>query len=914
MSDVIINFKVDGADDGAKSINDMAQTTDELNAAISKNNKQIKTYAQQIKELRKEMIALGPRTAENAKQYDSLAASVDALVAEQDNLIANTGKLENTLKNLGGPLAGIGRGMQIYGDTIKNARAAMIQLTNTFPILRNAIAATGIGALVVVLGLLIAAGMKAFKTFEPLQLAVKNLGSSFSLLGKFITPLVDLVGNVLTGAFNGFAKAIAFVTGNMEEYRKEQERNARSMSVDKQIKEIERMTAVIETAMKSNSELLTQQEKAINQLTTEYLKTRSEILKNELLTEQERNTAITKLEENYRLAKDRTIREIREQQNQKRKLTDEEIRQLKELQNLIQRQVSERLKLLTVNKMEGEQNAKILEDYRKRVEDLNALFNTTISPIQKVQSEFNRLFGEVLQDKGKPVLDDFVADIDILFNRLRDIASTPGVLHVFNREIDKLTEKVSENPIFNEESQKAIVGYSENFKGLFKLVNQFGIEVFNLTNEQILLDQQLKNTNLTVEEQNTIINKKISLDKEALHIIKERLKANKMLTDDEALNNKIIEEYIVKFKEYNVAIFDFQKGIQSVNEDVNKLVNELAKLRGEKALLETFITQNMDVLVNGFIQTYGTFVSTTKDMNKTMVDEAGEFLDFLEKIKAIYPQLANVGQEYVMAIKKAWEQRGKETEAIIKEMNMRVNSSNLDRMLYELNKQKEMDMQLLIQRKATNEQLLELDKNYQKMKNRIIAQGAADMVDISAQSIGLIGDLMNSESKSFRTMKFIEAQLMAITSAIRAYEIGLTYGGPAGPILGPTLAAATFAAQTKKAAEILKVPEPQRPQATSRIGDNPSYFGYYEDGGWVRGPRHSQGGVFANMEGGEYVINRRSMNIPGVADMASALNNLTQLKTTTPEEKPTIIKTYVVSSDMTEQQRKDKMIKKLSRF
>ena len=61
-------------------------------------------------------------------------------------------------------------------------------------------------------------------------------------------------------------------------------------------------------------------------------------------------------------------------------------------------------------------------------------------------------------------------------------------------------------------------------------------------------------------------------------------------------------------------------------------------------------------------------------------------------------------------------------------------------------------------------------------------------------------------------------------------------------------------------------------QGASLVGNLVS--GIFADGGIIKGPSHSAGGVIIEAEGGEAVINKRSMDIPGVKEIASYLNEL----------------------------------------
>lgn len=50
--------------------------------------------------------------------------------------------------------------------------------------------------------------------------------------------------------------------------------------------------------------------------------------------------------------------------------------------------------------------------------------------------------------------------------------------------------------------------------------------------------------------------------------------------------------------------------------------------------------------------------------------------------------------------------------------------------------------------------------------------------------------------------------------------------------------------------------------------------GLFADGGLLKGPSHDKGGIWVNAEGGEGIINKRSMSIPWVRDLASELNQI----------------------------------------
>lgn len=193
---------------------EVKETGDEFEKTEDKS----KALRTQIRELTNQLQGLGPRTAENATQFDALNSRLQELREVQEDVGFQTQKLDDALSQLPGPIGKAASLFKVFDDGLKNARAAMVSLTNTFPILKSAIAATGIGALVIILGALVAAVIKAFNTFKPLQDAVGRLGVLFDTLEKAIQPLIDLIGEGLVVVLDALARSLAFVTGQTEEY------------------------------------------------------------------------------------------------------------------------------------------------------------------------------------------------------------------------------------------------------------------------------------------------------------------------------------------------------------------------------------------------------------------------------------------------------------------------------------------------------------------------------------------------------------------------------------------------------------------------------------------------------------------------------------------------------------------------
>jgi hypothetical protein len=113
-------------------------------------------------------------------------------------------------------------------------------------------------------------------------------------------------------------------------------------------------------------------------------------------------------------------------------------------------------------------------------------------------------------------------------------------------------------------------------------------------------------------------------------------------------------------------------------------------------------------------------------------------------------------------------------------------------------------------------------------------------------------------------------------------------------------------------------------------GEKPAAIGStFAKGGLLRGPRHSEGGIktsFGELEGGEYVINRRSTAsfLPLLTAINSAGNrkyqdggmtfNMDTVQAMMAAQQAPIVKTYVVASDMTSQQEANKKLMDLAKI
>jgi hypothetical protein len=171
-----------------------------------------------------------------------------------------------------------------------------------------------------------------------------------------------------------------------------------------------------------------------------------------------------------------------------------------------------------------------------------------------------------------------------------------------------------------------------------------------------------------------------------------------------------------------------------------------------------------------------------------------------------------------------------------------------------------------------------------------------------------------------------QAYIATFQGAVQAYTSlsGIPF---VGPVLGAIAAAAAIVAGL---ANVRKI-EATTYESTISAGSAPAAAtgSKYAQGGVLDGPSHAQGGVptkFGELEGGEYVINRRATAsfLPLLAAINSSGNTNTNkggngsamdaIQSMMMNQQQPIVKTYVVASDIYSQAQADKKISDLARL
>lgn len=208
--------------------------------------------------------------------------------------------------------------------------------------------------------------------------------------------------------------------------------------------------------------------------------------------------------------------------------------------------------------------------------------------------------------------------------------------------------------------------------------------------------------------------------------------------------------------------------------------------------------------------------------------------------------------------------------------------------------------------------------------NQLAQQNELDAAKGNAQEQDKIKEKYFNKNKNGQIAQAIIQTLQSATGAFAS----LAPIPVVGPALGAAAAAAALVFGYKQVDQIKK-----QQYQSSLSGDGgaaaaaPNYGRNYEKGGMIGGRRHAQGGTIIEAEQGEAIMTRGAVTMfrPLLSLMNQAgggvsfNSNLTTTgfdnpKVSTPAEdnKPMIVKTYVVSSELTNEQQRQARLKDLS--
>lgn len=198
-----------------------------------------KSYAAQIKEAKNNLVSIEQQFGKNSKQYKDAQTKLNDLKEAQEDLNRASKPLAERFKELGGPIGRVGGIVDAVGDKFSVLKGGLNQMGLGFKSLGQAIMTSGIGAIVILIGLLVAAVIKAASSFEPLQRATEKISIATSMFMDVLKPITDFILGAVVGAMELLAKSIAFVTGRMDEYNKKASAAEATAQLEKNLKKQE---------------------------------------------------------------------------------------------------------------------------------------------------------------------------------------------------------------------------------------------------------------------------------------------------------------------------------------------------------------------------------------------------------------------------------------------------------------------------------------------------------------------------------------------------------------------------------------------------------------------------------------------------------------------------------------------------
>ena len=919
----VLNTEIKAAD---KAWKDAKKSAAEFGGQVEDDDENVKSYTAQIKEATRELIKLENQYGKNSTQAEEQRQKIKALRDEQEDLTRSTQKFDDALGNIPGPIGRVGQGMQQLEQVTGSAKSAFGSLTKMFPILDNAIAASGIGALILIFGLIVAAVMKAAKSFEPLQQAFAAIGDAVGTLFDALKPVTDFILNVFVGAINiaasvikVFAEALGGTDAGFSKM---------TLALEKNIKKQEAMLSSYGSVLSKNySELVN--------LALDYNKRKKELLDDETKNQVKKLQELIVLEYTYRLQ----VRDLKNAQN----------KEFRDLDNKFENE-SRKAQIAGYDNARTEAIANSKEDIAQRNREAN--------------SEKQALNGRIISKR-------------MLIYELQnqDAVANKDAIEALQQSIDdekklrdyKTKEELSANGIADAEIKKLRRQFArEDVSAINERNNQIlqlGTELIKEDNARNL--KQAQDALVILKEQHRKEKEEVELAGGTLNKLKEKQDAERLvalenirkaqLQYDANLiqmeidrNNRLVTETAIGTKEYfdarrEVIDKEFQQELLLADGNQNKIEN--ARTNHWKKLLELdkeglqaqvdYISKQLDVeyenSINYFNKQRDLEIANYELQKKTY---QGNY-DMLELLKKQHMKNMNAIDVQQLQYASEFLTRRAETE-----------KKHYGQMFADLEAAETMSYQARLKAAGDNAQEIELveAEHTQKLKDlqnqKILAYAGVVTANLDALSnltTALASfyefEASNTENsiedrkKAFETNKKLQiatAVMSAASGIIQILTQPSTLPSPFDWIV-KGINAASLAILT--GVQISKIKSTKFEADTGGKSGN-NYGRNYEQGGIIGGERHYNGGTMIEAERGEAIMTRGAVTM--FAPMLSMMNQMgggTQFAPnlmTTSSDSPrsgypsdvqteqAIIKTYVVEADLTSAQQRQARLKDLS--
>jgi hypothetical protein len=517
-----------------------------------------------------------------------------------------------------------------------------------------------------------------------------------------------------------------------------------------------------------------------------------------------------------------------------------------------------------------------------------------------------------LEQKNKQYLDKVKADNKSADETLIALKRENAALSIEDER--KRQEKELENQKAAEEDKIKDLEISKEKEGLLlaQIATKYSLKLADLKAKFAKedADKEKERQQKVTEAQQKLID--IELAQYEAGVQKEKLLREEKYNDDLIELKKLYAEKLISQDEYQVAVINLNQALvndlKKIDDDKKKKDREdrLKKLDDEIRFQEISNETNKN-----------SFVAYWKG-RKTLLDLAKQ--RELEAEELTGAQKAAIEKKYVQLSKDLQREKfeayvgylnqglGAVSNVLNQELAVRnlKQQAELDDLQLAFNKQQEYNSKTISSKEEYDKQTLKNEKELAKQQDAV-------------------------KEKYFNRNKdaqYAQALIAASQAAISAYA-SLAVIPVVGPALGIAAAAVALGYGIKQA-NLIKAQKyvsgitPQGPdESTAGSGNMGKNYG---EGGMIEGPRHAGGGVMINAEGGEAVMTRGAVTM--FAPLLSAMNQMgggtsftrgaagqagfDNPKTTETITQPQIVKTYVVSSELTTEAQKQARLKDLS--
>jgi hypothetical protein len=816
----------------------------------------------------------------------------------------------------------------------------MNQLGLGFKTFDQVIKTTGIGALVLLFVTLVAAVIDAAKKSQALTDAFAVFGDAIGALFDALKPLTDFLINVFVGALNLVADALNGIASLFGGINKGYKQMSAALEV-----EINKQKAILDNFSAALSQNLQDRLK----LQQDYLTKKKAILDAEYKDEADRQRDLFLLQLNAASARsDQQMKEAIDLENHnvevrkikadaivtgykdQRKAAEanllnqelfnhDEIRVLK-IQNGLKMQVT-KIHLEAVKKSHIKDREEIIKDLEATLKDFENLdkfykekevANTRKSDAdaKKLRQQFYREDIAAINERNNQIL-QLTTEL-IKEENARNLKAAQDALVILKEQhrkeledasitgitLKNLREKqIAENKAANEKIRLAQIQYDAYLIQLEidkqnRLVTEVGIgtEEYFKARRDIAEQELLKELKLADNDANKVANARTAYWKKLIDIDKEALQERV---------NLLTAQYDGIY-EGTKAAFDKQRELEDAQYKLRQ-----ADARGNYEMLEA--------------------LSIDHNKKMAMIDSAElQAKSDVELRKA--NTLSNLTQEYYDGLRLAQDEN---TQAQL------IAAGD--------NEEKQLAIRYEYVQKQLEIDALEVENQQNLWKAKVaIAADFGNVLNTIASA--LMADAQGRDKEQFERAKGLAkaavviqkaaaiAEIVANTAIANAKAVAafwMTGGQPwvtINTVAAGVSIAGVIAAGAAQLAQINQTEFQQSAGSSGGTGGN-SLGRNYGDGGMIDGPRHAAGGVMINAEGGEAVMTRGAVTM--FAPLLSAMNqmgggvsfspNVSGILPDNPivsnpslEQQPSIIKTYVVSSELTSTAERQARLKDLS--